>query len=165
MGALWPEPRCPASLRGAARASRWRTDSPCKSAHVAAPLEMASAHCSLRAYSDELRSRLQFTVPASPIQTRHRFRSAFATHFPCPWPYVLGDLCSAPRMYRFAVVILSESGATNFSNVSRSGLRRGGSLWLDPARSGRPLARPRRSRTSEMRAFADSTDHPNRDVH
>lgn len=92
-------------------------------------------------------------APAIPIQTRHRFWSASATHrFPCPRPYALGNSCSPKRMHPFSRVVLIESGAINVSNVSGSGLSLGGSLWLDPAAispSRRALESCQRATTSD----------------
>lgn len=45
-------------------------------------------------------------------------------------------------MHPFAGVVLTESGATNVSNVSCSGLSRGGSLCHDPARCSLRRASP-----------------------
>lgn len=75
-------------------------------------------------------------APAIPIQTRHRFRSASATHHSCPRPYALGNSCSPSSMHPLSRVVLIESGAINVSNLSGSGLLLGGSLWLDPAAIG-----------------------------
>ena len=66
------------------------------------------------------------TTPPVPIGVRHPLSMP-------PWPHAMDNSCSAPRIYRFAGVVLIWSSAINVNKVSRSGLTRGDSQWVDPA--------------------------------
>lgn len=75
------------------------------------------------------RLHIQVSSAGKPIDFRHRRSS--------PYACASGTKCLTLQTHPFADVDRNEAGVTNVRNVSYTRLSRGGSVWLDSARSGR----------------------------